>query len=147
MTPYFLPPRELVGALIAAALRGVTVDVLLPGKNNLPFVHWASRNGFWELLQRGVRIWYQPPPFDHSKLLLVDNTYALVGSANLDPRSLRLNFELAVEIYGGEVIRTARQHVDDALAVSSPVTFEEIHGRSLPVHLRDAVAWLFSPYL
>jgi cardiolipin synthase len=147
MTPYFLPPRELVGALISAALRGVSVDVVLPGENNLPFVHWASRNGFWELLQRGVRIWYQPPPFDHSKILVVDDDYALVGSANLDPRSLRLNFELAVEIYGGDVIAEARQHVDNALSDSRPVTFEEIHRRSLPVHLRDAIAWLFSPYL
>ncbi len=147
MTPYFLPPRELVGGLIAAALRGVDVDILLPGENNLPFVHWASRNGLWELLQRGVRVWYQPAPFDHSKLLLVDDDYALVGSANLDPRSLRLNFELAVEIFGGDIITSAREHFDGALAKARPVTLEEIRSRPLPVHIRDAIAWLFSPYL
>ena len=147
MTPYFLPPRELVGALIAAALRGVAVDILLPGENNLPIVHWASRNGLWELLQRGVRVWYQPPPFDHSKLLLIDDHFALVGSANLDPRSLRLNFELAVEIHGGPVVAEAAAHVDERLALADPVTLPQIAGRSLPVHIRDAVAWLFSPYL
>jgi cardiolipin synthase A/B len=66
MTPYFVPPRELVGALKGAALRGVDVAVLIPGRNNLPFVHWASRNMLWELLQRGVRVYSQPPPFVHT---------------------------------------------------------------------------------
>ena len=72
MTPYFVPPRELVGALKGAALRGVDVVVIVPGRNNLPFVHWASRNMMWELLQRGVRFYMQPPLFFHTKLLMVD---------------------------------------------------------------------------
>src|SRR5690606_37578671 len=63
MTPYFIPPRELLGALQAAALRGVDVAIVLPGKNNLFFVHRAARHQLWELLQRGVRIYYQKPPF------------------------------------------------------------------------------------
>jgi cardiolipin synthase len=147
MTPYFIPPRELVGVLQAAALRGVEVTVILPGKNNLPFVQWASTNMLWEILQRGVRVFLQPPPFVHTKLFLVDGHYVQVGSANMDPRSLRLNFELVVEVYDREFASTVNHHFDAVLERSRQVTLEEVDGRSLPVRVRDGLAWLMSPYL
>jgi cardiolipin synthase len=147
MTPYFLPPRELSGALVSAAVRGVDVSVILPASNNLPYVHWATRNMLWELLRWGVRVFYQPGPFAHSKLFVVDNDYVQIGSANLDPRSLRLNFELAVEVFDKALVG---ELVDHCLAVrekSREVTLEEVDNRSLPVRIRDSLAWLFSPYL
>ena len=147
MTPYFLPQRNLIAALKSAALRGVRVDIVLPSKSNLRYVDWATRNLLWELLKWGVRVWYQPPPFAHTKLFVVDGNYVHIGSANIDPRSLRLNFEIAVEVYddafGAELVR----HIDSIIAKSRPVTLQEVDGRSLPVRLRDSVAWLFSPYL
>ncbi|MDZ7760333.1 MAG: phospholipase D-like domain-containing protein [Desulfovermiculus sp.] len=146
MTPYFLPNRELIGALQAAALRGVKVNVVLPGKNNLPFVHWATRNMLWELLQYGVRIFYQPPPFNHSKLFLVDDSYAQIGSANLDPRSLRLNFEMVVEFFDQQLISSLTRHVQDTIQISKEETLQQVDGRTLPVRLRDSFFWLFSPY-
>jgi cardiolipin synthase len=146
MTPYFLPSRELIGALQTAALKGVEVDIVLPQENNLPFVHWATQNMLWELLQWGVKVFYQPPPFNHSKLFLVDDCYALVGSANLDPRSLRLNFELVVEIYSQELVHSLEQHVQDKINLSHKVTLQEVDSRSLPVRFRDSLCWLFSPY-
>ena len=72
LTPYFLPDVALIAALNLAALRGVRVDIILPAKNNLPFVHWASRAMWWQVLERGCRVWLTPPPFDHSKLMIVD---------------------------------------------------------------------------
>ncbi len=147
MTPYFLPPRELMAALEAAALRGVDVCVLLPAKNNLPYMHWATRNQLWELVRRGVRVLYQPPPFVHTKLLLVDEHYVQVGSANLDPRSLRLNFEIAVEVFDRSVASALGDHFADVRSRSKPIGLETLEGRSLPARLRDAAAWLFSPYL
>ncbi len=147
MTPYFLPAREMIAALQAAALRGCEVTVILPRKNNLPYMHWATRNLLWELLQRGVRIYYQPPPFVHSKLFLIDDHYALVGSANIDPRSLRLNFELGVEVFDVELAREMAAHFEAVRDVSHEVTFTEIEGRPLPERLRDGAVWLFSPYL
>ena len=147
MTPYFLPSREMVGALQAAALRGVEVAVLLPGRNNLPFVHWATRNMLWELLQWGIRIYYQPPPFVHTKLFVVDGRYAQIGSANLDPRSLRLNFELAVELFDSGVVGDLAAHVESCRDRSREILLEEVDGRPFPVKLRDSLAWLFSPYL
>ncbi|MEQ8484136.1 MAG: phospholipase D-like domain-containing protein [Pseudomonadales bacterium] len=147
MTPYFIPPRELIGALQSAALRGVEVQVVLPGRNNLFFVHRATRHGLWELLQRGVKVYYQPPPFVHSKLVLVDDQYAQVGSANIDPRSLRLNFELNVEIFDPAVAAVLWAHADAAVARSRAVTLAEVDARRLPTRLADGLMWLFSPYL
>ncbi len=147
MTPYFLPPRELVAAIQAAAIRGVDVLVVLPEKNNLPYVHWATRNMLWELLFRGVRVVYQPPPFHHGKLFVVDCDYTLIGSTNWDPRSLRLNFELQVEVYGADFARPLIQRIDQAADAGRPVTLSEVDGRPLHERLRDSACWLFSPYL
>lgn len=147
MTPYFIPPPGLVAALQAAVLRGVRVSVLLPGRNNLPFVHWATRNLLWELLQFDIEVRYQPPPFVHTKLFVVDAHYAIVGSANLDPRSLRLNFELAVEIFDHALGAELCAHFDRGLEASQRITLEELDARSLPVRTRDALCWLFTPYL
>jgi cardiolipin synthase len=147
MTPYFVPPRELVGALKAAALRGVEVAVVVPARNNLPFVHWASRNMMWELLQRGVRIYVQPAPFVHTKLFMVDRHYVQIGSANMDPRSLRLNFELVVEIYSRTFAATIDEHFQTVRGRSQEITQGEIDARPVPVRFRDALAWLLTPYL
>lgn len=147
MTPYFLPPREMISALNSAALRGAEVTVILPGKNNLPFVHWATRDLLWELLQKGVRVFYQPPPFAHSKLFVADNRYSLIGSANIDPRSLRLNFEIGVEIFDPGFSSRLGRYCEEVKNRSREVTLEEMDGRPLPARMRDAFFWLFSPYL
>ena len=147
MTPYFLPSRELTAALQTAALRGVEVIVILPSKNNLPFVKWATNNMLWELLQRGVRVYFEPPPFVHTKLFLVDNCYAIIGSSNIDPRSLRLNFELVIEVFGKPVAEVIAAHVDEARKRSREVSLEDMDARPLIIRTRDAFAWLFSPYL
>jgi cardiolipin synthase len=147
MTPYFVPNRELIGALQTAALKGVRVRIVLPGKNNLFYVHWANRNMLAELLTWGTEIYYQPAPFCHSKLLLVDSDYALVGSANLDPRSLRLNFELGLEIWSSALAATLRAHMDSTVASSRRVQLGELDGRSVPVRIRDSAAALLSPYI
>ena len=147
MTPYFLPYREMISALQTAALKGVSVDIILPRKNNLPYVHWATRNMLWELLHRGVRVHYQPPPFVHTKLFIVDDYYAHIGSANMDPRSLRLNFELALEVYDRELIARLSEHVLNCRARSEQVALSEIDSRRILVRTRDALAWLLYPYL
>ena len=146
-TPYFLPEPTIIAALNLAAMRGVAVDILLPSENNLPFVHWASRASWWQMLERGCRIWLAPPPFDHSKLFVVDDCWSLIGSTNWDPRSLRLNFELNLECYGRDFGRAMDIIVREKLDKARPVTLGEVDGRSLPVKLRDSVARLFTPYL
>lgn len=147
VTPYFLPDIALITALNLASLRGVRVDILLPQLNNLPCIHWASRAMWWQVLERDCRIWLTPPPFDHSKLMIVDRHWVLLGSANWDARSLRLNFELNVECYGHEFAGTMEQIVLRKISLAREVTLSEADRRSLPVKVRDAAARLFSPFL
>ena len=147
MTPYFIPPRGLLAALQAAALRGLRVSVILPGKSDSRFVHWATRNLLWELLERGVQVYYRPPPFAHTKLVIIDDYYVHIGSANIDPRSLRLNFELNVEIFDKPLAEILTRDAEAVIQKSRAVTLDEVDGRSFPVKLRDSLAWLLSPYL
>ena len=146
-TPYFLPEPTIVAALNLAAMRGVAVDILLPAKSNLPFVQWASTASWWQVLQRGCRIWLSPPPFDHSKLFVVDDCWSLVGSTNWDPRSLRLNFEFNVECYDPVLARTLAGCFDAQRQRSRQITLAEVDARSLPVRLRDGAARLLTPFL
>ena len=147
MTPYFLPNIPLITALNLAALRGVRVDIILPGKNNLPFVHWASRAMWWQVLERGCHIWLTPPPFDHSKLMIVDGHWVLFGSANWDARSLRLNFELNVECYGRDFAQQMEKVIAHRTRDAHEVILAEADARPLPVKLRDAITRLFAPFL
>jgi cardiolipin synthase A/B len=128
-------------------MRGVEVDIVLPGENNLAMVNWASTAMLWQVLQRGCRVWKTPPPFDHSKLMVVDRTWTLLGSGNWDERSMRLNFEFNVEAYHRGLAEKLDDMIAERIAVSRPVTLEEVDGRRLPARLRDGVARLFSPYL
>jgi cardiolipin synthase A/B len=147
VTPYFLPDAGLISALSVAAMRGVRVDILLPEKNNLRLVQWASMAMLWQVLEHGCRVWLTPPPFDHTKLLLVDGVWTLLGSANWDARSLRLNFEFDLECYDGELTAAADEHVRKKLDKARRLTMADINRRSLPAKLRDGVARLFNPYL
>jgi cardiolipin synthase len=147
LTPYFLPDNALITALNLAALRGVRVDIILPAKNNLPYVHWASRALWWQVLERGCHVWLTPPPFDHSKLMIVDGHWVLLGSANWDARSLRLNFEMNVECYGREFADEMELVLQKKLHGAHEVTLAEVDARTVLGKLRDAIARLFSPYL
>jgi cardiolipin synthase len=147
VTPYFLPDPPLVSALNLAAMRGVQVDIILPAKSNLPFVGWASRAMWWQVLEHGCRIWLTPPPFDHSKLTIVDDCWVLLGSANWDPRSLRLNFEYNLECYDLALAKQLEELVEAKRKTAHPVTLQEMDDRPLPVRLRDGVARLLTPYL
>jgi cardiolipin synthase len=147
MTPYFLPDGALITSLNLAAMRGIEVDIILPSVNNLPVVHWASTHLWWQVLRHGCRIWLTPPPFDHSKLMLVDGMWMLFGSGNWDPRSFELNFEFNVECYDRGLAERLGGLAFGKLENARPVTLDDVNGRSLPVKLRDGIARLFSPYL
>jgi len=147
VTPYFLPDPPLVAALNLAAMRGVQVEIILPAKSNLPFVDWASQAMWWQVLEHGCRLWLTPAPFDHSKLMIVDDCWVLLGSANWDPRSLRLNFEYNLECYDLELARRLQEVVAAKRQAAHRVTLQEVDARPLPARLRDGLARLLTPYL
>jgi cardiolipin synthase len=147
VTPYFLPDAALVTALNTADLRGVDVQIILPEKNNLALVQWASTAMLWQVLERGVQVFLSPPPFDHTKLMIVDGYWTLLGSANWDPRSLRLNFEFNVECYDEVFAVQMQEQVRRRVPAARAVTLKDVDSRPLPVRLRDGVARLLTPYL
>jgi cardiolipin synthase len=147
LTPYFLPDMSIATALNVAAMRGVQVDIAVPHRGNLPLVQWAMWGNFRKVLGHGCRVWLTPPPFDHSKLLVVDDRWLLFGSPNWDPRSLRLNFELGVECYDPALAHAMGNLIDERIARSTLVTQADLDRLSLARRLRDGVARLLTPYL
>lgn len=147
ITPYFLPDYPLIMALNVADLRGVDVRVILPERNNLRMVQWASTAQLWQVLKRGVRVFLTPEPFDHSKMMVVDDVWSLIGSANWDPRSLRLNFEFNVECYDRQLALQLQGIIDQKMQAAREITLSDVDGRPLWMRLRDGVARLATPYL
>ena len=147
VTPYFLPDASLIDALRVAALRGVRVEIVLPQRGNLRAVDWAARAQLPQLLAWGCHVYLSPPPFDHSKLFVVDGAWSLVGSANWDPRSLRLNFEYGVECYSAELAALLDALIDSKIAKSREISLAELLNRPLVLRLRDGLTWLAQPYL
>ena len=145
MTPYFLPDERLAAALSLAAMRGVEVDVVIPQKSNQILVDWATRANVGPVLSDRVRVWLSPPPFRHTKLMVVDGDWFLVGSCNWDIRSFRLNFELCVESYGAEEAAALQAFVLGCRG--GRLTLAALRNRGVVVRLRDALARLCMPYL
>ncbi len=147
VTPYFVPDAALIAALSAAALRGVEVDIFLPRRGDLRHVQWAVMGQLWQVLEWGCRVWTCPGPFDHSKVMVVDSAWTLLGSANWDARSLRLNFEFNVECYGCELGARLEKEIATRRSRARAVTLAQLKARPLPIKLRDGAARMFAPFL
>jgi len=147
ITPYFLPDTSILNALAVTAMRGVEVDIILPSKNNIRVMDWAAVPQLPHLIEKGCRVYLNPPPFDHTKLFVVDGLWSLIGSTNWDPRSMRLNFEYNIECYDDELAGKLDEIIDEKMARSSLLTLEMLQSRSYLTQLRDGAARLLSPYL
>ena len=144
-TPYFLPDEVVLTALQLASLRGVSVNLVVPAVNDHHIMTWATRAHVRPLLEKGCNLWRSPRPFDHSKLMTVDDSWCLIGSANWDTRSLRLSFELSVEFYDTDAATRLSSIID--LKCTQPITLAEIDGRLGILKVRDAAARLLMAYL
>jgi len=144
-TPYFVPGEPALMALTSAALRGVDVRLLVPRRSDSAVVSAAARSYFDELLAAGVKIWEYKARMLHSKTLVVDDHCAMIGTANFDNRSFRLNFEVSAVVYGPALARPLAAQFETDLHSAAPVR------ASRPQHfarrLGDSVARLFSPLL
>jgi len=145
VTPYFLPDDALATTLALAALRGVQVEILVAERSDYRPLDWAMRDGLIALARAGCQVLWSAPPFNHAKLMTVDDAWCLIGSANWDMRSLRLNFELNVALQ--DAVATADI---DALIDATPrrtATLRELLARPIASRLRDAAMRLLLPYL
>lgn len=147
MTPYFVPDQTLLTAIELAAMRGVRVQILLPQKNNMHLVHWASMHLLPWLVQDGCEVYFVPPPFDHTKVMTVDGKWSLFGSGNWDARSLRLNFEFDVEAYDAELAQTLNAQLDQNLVGAVRLSKQTVMEKSYFKRLRNGLAYVLEPYL
>ncbi|MFO7938103.1 MAG: cardiolipin synthase [Kiritimatiellia bacterium] len=130
ITPYFVPPRSLVLALRLAAHRGVDVRVLVPEKNNHPALQQASHALYEPLLLSGVRIFELSPPFIHSKATIIDDEAAIIGSANLDPRSFYMNYETNLVVFDSEFATTLKRSLIEEHKKAKEITHVNWNQRS-----------------
>ncbi|MBI2255431.1 MAG: cardiolipin synthase [Proteobacteria bacterium] len=145
VTPYFLPEDRLITALSLAAMRGVAVDVVIPAESDHAFIDWATRAHVEPLLASGGRLWRAPKPFEHSKLLTIDGRWSLIGSANWDARSMRLNFEINLEVYDRIFARQIEAEFERKRGKG--FTLKQLRRRPFLIRLRDRAARLLLPYL
>lgn len=146
-TPYFIPDDSIFEALRIAGLSGLDVRVMIPCKPDHPFVYWASMSYIGELLQAGVKFYTYEKGFLHSKVVLMDSFVSSVGTANLDIRSFKLNFEVNAFIYDeGINLKLTEKFIDD-LKYCKEITLEEYRNRSRIVKIKESYSRLLSPIL
>jgi len=146
-TPYFVPDGAMLMALKSAAWRGVDVRLLLPGKSDLRLVQWAGRSYFQELLEAGVRIFEHRPGVLHAKTMVIDGVWATVGSANMDRRSFRLNFEVNVLVSSKTLASRMERIFHADTAGAREITLELIQTKRLRSRMVEAFARILSPVL
>lgn len=145
--PYLVPPRPLLDALAGAARRGVTVHLLVPGRNNHPIAGLASEHLQGELLRAGVRISRWSGPMLHAKTVVVDRRWSLVGSSNLDSLSLRRNAELDVAVHGSALGEQMAGLFERDLSLSEPYGLADWEGSSGVRRWGRRLAAAASPWL
>jgi cardiolipin synthase len=147
VTPYFIPSDALAVALKTAAGRGLDVRVLLPLTSDVNVVKHAARSYYPDLLNSGVKIYEYGGPMLHAKALLVDDEISCVGSANVDTRSFRLNFEIGCFVSDRTKTGEVTRWYEGLLEEAHRVTLAEARGRSTSEKLLESAAHLFSPLL
>ncbi|ULL18930.1 cardiolipin synthase [Paenibacillus sp. H1-7] len=146
-SPYFVPDESLLNALKMAALSGVDVKVMIPDRPDHFFVFWASRSYLGELLENGVRCYLYEDGFLHAKTLVIDGKVASVGTANIDIRSFKLNFEINAFIYDTTTAGKLEELFAADLLHSRELTLDSYRKRSYISQMKESVARLLSPLL
>ncbi len=146
-TPYFVPDQSILLALKAAAWRGVDVRLLVPGRSDLRLVQLAGRSFYQELVETGVKIYEHHPGILHAKTMVVDGAWSTVGSANMDIRSFRLNFEINVLIFGEEFARRMEAIFLEDLAHARPISLESCQRRPRRARMAESFSRMLSPIL
>ncbi len=146
-TPYFIPDDSIYEALRLAALSGVDVRVMIPNKPDHPFVYWASMSYIGELLEAGAKFYTYERGFLHSKVVIADDFVSSVGTANLDIRSFKLNFEVNAFIYDEATNLKLTDRFMDDLKVCREITLKDYRNRSNIVKIKESVSRLLSPIL
>lgn len=146
-SPYFIPDDDILSALRVAALSGMDVRVILPSKPDKKLVFYASKSYYRELLEAGVKVYEYSNGFLHSKVIIVDQELASIGTSNMDMRSFHLNFEVNAFLYKTKSTETLVQDFLTDIESSKEISLEEHQNRPILQRLHESTARLFSPLL
>lgn len=146
-TPYFVPDQSVLEAIKIAIIRGVEVNIMIPSKPDHMFIYWATTSFVKEMVEIGARAYTYDNGFLHAKVMIVDESVASVGSANIDERSFSLNFEANAIIYSKEISKQLKDQFEEDLRYSSEITLERLDKRPIYIKIREPISRLFSPIL
>jgi cardiolipin synthase len=146
-TPYFVPDLPVRLALLHACYRGVRVKLVLPTRSDSQLALWAARSFYAELTSAGVELYEYDGGVLHSKLVSVDDRWAMLGSANMDARSFRLNFEVTAVIYDPRVASDLSTSIDRFCDAGRRIMPHDVWHRGLPRQIGEGAARLFAPWL
>lgn len=146
-TPYFVPDRPILTALQTAAASGIDVRLMIPCKPDHPFVYWGTWYYMGQILKAGARCFLYENGFLHAKEVLVDGTVASCGTANMDIRSFRLNYEINAVIYDAEAVKKLENIFQKDLQNCREITWEEYQKRGWNIRVKQGFSRLLSPLL
>src|SRR5690625_1421410 len=146
-TPFFIPDESLMDALRIAALSGVKIKIMIPNKPDHMFVYWATLSYIGELLHEGAEIYLYQNGFLHAKTIVVDGKLSSVGTANIDVRSFRLNFEVNAFLYDIDFAQRLVKKFEEDIQTSTQVTIGLYEKRSLMIRFKESISRLLSPIL
>jgi cardiolipin synthase len=147
-SPYFMPTESVLTAIKVAALSGVDVRIILPGKSDSKIVYWATLAYIQDLLEAGVKVYlYSKRAFNHAKTISIDGEFSSIGSVNMDTRSFEYNFELTAIVYDKAIASSLENQFRYDCSKSSQVTLRMWNRRSILKNLSCSIARLFSPLL
>jgi cardiolipin synthase len=146
-TPYFMPNESILTAIRSASLSGVDVRILLPKRSDSKFVMWSSNSYIGELLEAGIKVYLYEKGFPHSKLMIIDDVFCSIGTANMDIRSFDQNFEVNALIYDSKIAVAMRNIFMNDIKGLQSIRPDEWSARRGWMVFRESVARLFSPML
>ncbi|MGM9987293.1 MAG: cardiolipin synthase [Bacillaceae bacterium] len=146
-TPYFIPDEDILSAIKIAAIAGIDVRILMPGRPDKKLVFNASRSYFQEMLEAGAKIYEYKHGFMHSKIIIVDGKLASIGTANMDMRSFHLNFEINAFLYGTDSTCKLVEDFKNDIQESNEIELEVFRKRSLWQRIAESFSRLLSPLL
>ncbi|KAB8125785.1 cardiolipin synthase [Gracilibacillus oryzae] len=146
-TPYFIPDESLLDAVKIACLSGVDVRIMIPNKPDHPFVYWATYSYIGEMLKAGATVYIYQKGFLHAKMIVVDGKIASVGTANIDVRSFRLNFEVNAFLYNETLAEMLVDEFEKDMEHVTQLTYALYQKRPLWIKFKESISRLISPIL
>lgn len=146
-SPYFIPDASFMDTLRIACLSGIDVRIMIPNKPDHIFVYWATYSYVGELIRAGAKVYIYQNGFLHTKMIVIDDEASTVGTANIDVRSFKLNFEVNAFIYDRETSHQLAELFEEDMKLSTEMTAEIYEERSTMIKFKESLARLISPIL